>query len=75
MRWSNGRWKNTVYRVSEPPYWKEQGLQGLNYNDTAERSNMEAIPERYSIAYFSAPDPATVVKALPGYCGDQVLRK
>jgi isopenicillin N synthase-like dioxygenase len=76
MRWSNGRWKNTVHRVSEPPHWKEQGLQGSKFNDTAERGggSVEAIPERYSIAYFSAPDPATVVEALPCCCRDQAPR-
>lgn len=76
IRWSNGRWKNTVHRVSEPPAWKEQGLQDLKCNDTTERAsgNVEAIPERYSIAYFSAPDPATVIEALPCCYGDQAQR-
>ena len=75
MRWSNGRWKNTVHRVSEPPRWKQPGLHG--FDDTAERGGggMEMIPERYSIAYFSVPDPATVVEALSCCCGDQAPRK
>lgn len=62
MRWSNGHWKNTIHRVSEPPHWKDQG-------------SADAIPERYSIAYFSAPDPATVVEALPCCCGDQAPKR
>ncbi len=77
MRWSNGRWKNTVHRVSEPSHWNEQGLQGLHFDDTAERrgSGIEAIPERYSVAWFSAPDPATVVEALSCCRRDQARRK
>lgn len=76
MRWSNGRWKNTVHRVSEPPRWKEQGLQGPNCNDTADGNSvsMEAVPERYSVAYFSAPDPATVIEALRCCCENQPPR-
>ena len=76
MRWSNGRWKNTVHRVSEPPRWKEQTSQGLKYDDTTKGSHksVETVPERYSIAYFSAPDPTTVVEALPYCCGNQTPR-
>lgn len=75
MRWSNGRWKNTVHRVSEPPR-KEQSLQGSTCKDDVERgsSNVDAIPERYSIAYFSAPDPTTIVEALPGCVREQAPR-
>ena len=76
MRWSNGRWKNTVHRVSEPQHWKDQGLPVSKSKNTAEKrgGSAEAIPERYSIAYFGAPDPATVVEALPCCCGDQAPR-
>ena len=68
MKWSNGRWKNTVHRVSEPPRWKERG--------TAEGSSgrVEPIPERYSIGCFGAPDPATVIEALPCCCENQTPR-
>jgi isopenicillin N synthase-like dioxygenase len=54
-----------------------KGLQDSKCNDTAGRAsgNVEAIPERYSIAYFSAPDPATVIEALPCCCGDQVPKR
>jgi len=77
MKWSNGRWKNTVHRVSEPPHWKKQVVQGSNSNDIAEAGgrSMAAIPERYSIACFSAPDPATIVEALPCCCGDQAPKR
>ncbi len=76
MRWSNGRWKNTVHRVSEPPHWKEQDLQGSKLSETTRsgRGNGDVIPERYSIACFSAPDPATTVQALPCCCKDQASR-
>ena len=77
MRWSNGRWKNTIHRVSEPPLWKEQGLQGSKCNDTGDRSNDSGklIPERYCTAYCSSPDPATVVEPLPRGYGDQLPRR
>lgn len=64
MKWSNGRWKNTVHRVSEPPHWREQGLQGSNLGERG-GGGVEEIPERYSIACFSSPDPETIIKA-PG---------
>jgi isopenicillin N synthase-like dioxygenase len=77
IRWSNGRWKNAVHRVSEPPRWKEQGLQGSKINDILRRDGggIETIPERYSIAYFSALDPATVVEPLSCCCRDQAPKK
>ena len=77
MRWTNGRWRNTVHRVSEPPHWKEQSLQGSNIDDTRNRGGdgLETIPERYSIAYFSSPDPATVIEALSCCCTDQAPKK
>ena len=71
MRWSNGRWKNTVHRVVEPPSLLREpgsanelesprsgGLSGGHSDDTT--------PARYSIPFFAAPDPETVVEALPG---------
>ena len=76
MRWSNGRWKNTVHRVSEPPNWKDQSLQALDSGDAAESGSggLDAIPERYSIACFGVPDPTTVVEALPGCCRERAAR-
>lgn len=35
---------------------------------------MEAVPERYSVACFSAPDPTTVVEALRCCCRTQPSR-
>ncbi|MCJ1224383.1 hypothetical protein MMC12_001028 [Toensbergia leucococca] len=70
MRWSNGRWKNTVHRVSEPPSpSKEQALGGFDSSRSQELSNVarsDTTPARYSIPFFAAPDPATMVEALPG---------
>lgn len=59
MRWSNGRWKNTVHRVSEPLHWKEQGLQGSNPHDIPERGGggVEMITERYSILILAHRTP------------------
>ena len=65
MRWTNGRWKNTVHRVSEPP-------RSVSNKAAEEIDNLgEIIPERYSIAFFSFPDAATMVEPLPKCCSDQ----
>ena len=53
-RWTNGRWKNTVHRVLEPQSANEK---------TAQDSEV-MIPERYSVAFFSFPDTATIVEPL-----------
>ena len=76
MRWSNGRWKNTVHRVSEPPRWKEQNSQYSKFNETSEgdQKSVEMVPERYSTAFFSTPDPTTIIEALPYCVGDQTPR-
>jgi len=58
MRWTNGKWKNTVHRVSEPPAHQEVG-------------DSKMIPRRYSIAFFSFPDTETIVEPLPICCSDQ----
>jgi isopenicillin N synthase-like dioxygenase len=56
MRWTNGRWKNTVHRVSEPP--------SANGRKVREGDELEMVPERYSIAFFSFPDAKTNVGPL-----------
>ena len=61
MRWSNGRWKNTVHRVVEPPF--------------SEGGGNEMTPARYSIPFFASPDPATVVEALPGCWSEEVPKR
>ena len=58
MRWSNGRWKNTVHRVVEPPFSSDDGM----------------TPARYSVPFFASPDPGTVVEALPGCWSEEVPR-
>jgi len=76
MRWSNGRWMNTVHRVTEPGGRKPLVSKGKQGGESAgeladlEKDNREMIPERYSIAFFSHPDPETMVEALPG-CYDE----
>ncbi|KAM0805218.1 thymine dioxygenase [Usnea florida] len=62
MRWSNGRWKNTVHRVVEPPLSDEEG-------------GKEVTPARYSVPFFASPDPATIVEALPGCWSEEVPKK
>ena len=74
MRWSNGRWKNTVHRVSEPPRSKEQSLHDSSYDRSDKNSDMTMIPERYSVAYFSNPNHDTIVEALPGCSIDRAPR-
>lgn len=61
MRWSNGRWKNTVHRVVEPP--------------DSESGGDEMTPARYSIPFFASPDPATVVETLPGCWSEEVPKR
>ena len=51
-------------KYGEPHHWKDQVLQDSKSNNITEKRGgiVEAIPGRYSIAYFSALDPATVVE-------------
>lgn len=55
---------DTVHRVSEPPRWREQGLRGSNVEERG-GGGVEEIPERYGVAYFSAPGPETIIR-VPG---------
>lgn len=61
MRWTNSRWRNTVHRVSEPPNRAKQ--------------NEGMIPERFSIAFFGTPDPATVIEPLSCCCNDEAPKR
>lgn len=80
MRWTNGRWKNSVHRVSEPPL-----VDGTKRN---EDEAPELLPERYSIAFFGFPSAETMIEPLkkcssvggshrwePIKAGDYLLRK
>jgi isopenicillin N synthase-like dioxygenase len=69
MRWTNGRWKNIVHRVSEPPRSVS--------NETAQGIDdlRDKVPERYSIAFFSFPDAVTIVEPLANCCTDQSPKK
>ncbi|KAH8701242.1 hypothetical protein GQ44DRAFT_632271 [Phaeosphaeriaceae sp. PMI808] len=58
MRWTNGRWKNTVHRVSEPPTFASNDQTG-------------PVPERYSIAFFSFPDAETLIEPLHVCCSEE----
>jgi isopenicillin N synthase-like dioxygenase len=67
MRWSNGRWKNTIHRVVGPPSLpvsangdnpRAIGLDAGSLEDTT--------PGRYSIPFFASPDSETMIEALPG---------
>ena len=67
MRWTNGRWKNTVHRVSEPP--------SASATNARESNDLGSIPERYSVAFFSFPDAETNVEPLDSCCSDQVPKR
>lgn len=64
MRWTNGRWKNTVHRVATPPLLRSKPGQ-------VDENSKEVIPERYSIAFFGFPDAGTVVEPLAQCCTDE----
>jgi isopenicillin N synthase-like dioxygenase len=59
-RWTNRRYRDAVHRVTEPsPVADKDGVgKGM-------------IPERYSIAFFSFPEAATIVKPFASCCDDQ----
>lgn len=76
MRWSNGRWKNTIHRVSLPP--SEQALDKSDLSGTLEVHDVSAtdlVPARYSIPFFAVPDPGTIVEALPGSWSEDVPKR
>ena len=56
-RWSNDRWKSTVHRVVAPTARNQDVVTAI-------------VPDRYSIPFFAAPNPATLIEALPG-CWDE----
>ena len=76
MRWSNGRWMNTIHRVMKPSGWKEEGAGSSDGSiDTEEGGeDVDVVPERYSVVYFSVPDPDTVVETFPSCCAGQASR-
>lgn len=74
MRWSNGRWKNTIHRVSEP-ISKAEGVNELHDTQAGLRSENEVAPARYSIPFFSAPDPSVLIDALPGSWSEDVPKR
>lgn len=71
MRWSNGRWRNAIHRVSEPSDQYSQSSQDKGSNPDTTEDSTKVIPERYSIGVFSSPDYDTMVEALPGCVTEQ----
>jgi isopenicillin N synthase-like dioxygenase len=78
MRWSNGRWKNTIHRVMGPSLLP---MQEVSTNPDSPRtigldagSLEDTTPERYSIPFFASPDPEATIEALPG-CWSQDVPK
>lgn len=63
MRWTNGRWKSVVHRVS------------FDCGKSMEGQSPESVPERYSIAFFSFPDPETSIEPLGTCCTIEVPKK
>ena len=49
MRWTNGRWKSVVHRVS------------FDCGKSMEGQSPESVPERYSIAFFNQPSANAVM--------------
>ena len=74
MKWTNGRWRNTVHRVSEPPRHMDRTSRNSKINDRGSE-DVGDIAERYSTAYFIAPDPTTVVETFSCCWGDQTPSK
>jgi isopenicillin N synthase-like dioxygenase len=78
MRWSNGRWKNTIHRVMGPSSLPMQ--EGSTKPDNPRTTGSDAgsledtTPERYSIPFFASPDPEAMIDALPG-CWSQDVPK
>jgi isopenicillin N synthase-like dioxygenase len=70
MRWSNGRWKNTIHRVVGPPSLPMREVSTDSDNPKTIRLDAGSLenttPGRYSIPFFAAPDPETTIEALPG---------
>lgn len=79
MRWSNGRWRNTIHRVVEPPLLSQGTV--LSDSDASSKNEVDAripddvSPERYSIPLFAAPDPETIIKVLPGCWTEEIPKK
>lgn len=76
-RLTNGRWKNAVHRVSEPSSrYKNQNENSSIANDVQDEDTLgETIPERYSIAFFSAPDPSSTIEPLACCCSESTPKK
>ena len=80
MRWSNGRWKNTIHRVVEPSLSVDEGQlgtaadSGTSFVDLAPKGEAVGVrlaPARYSIAFFASPDPETLLETLQGCWSEQ----
>ena len=75
MRWSNGRWKSTIHRVVEPPIERTEEGKPTEASEANGESINGTSPERYSIPFFAAPDPATTIEALPGCWSESMPKK
>jgi isopenicillin N synthase-like dioxygenase len=77
MRWSNGRWKNTIHRVVGPP--KSMPVRKVFDKPRTTGSDVGSLedttPERYSIPFSIVPDPEIMIEALPGCWSEDMLKR
>lgn len=70
-KWSEGRLKSAVHRVSLP---SQRQCEGVSQEDhSAYNVAGDVAPERMSVAFFSAPDPDITVKDV--HVGSYLARK
>ena len=74
MRWTNARWRAAIHRVS--PIFQESAVRssdpdlGNGHMDGMKVESAAAIvPSRFSVPFFTSPNPEVVIEALPG-CWD-----
>jgi len=65
-RWSNDTLRSTLHRVVAPPSYMKTVTSA-----SGEKTEVEIIPERNSIAFFCNPNFGAVVECLPTCVGEE----